>query len=204
MGEGSVLQPVARSMSHLVSSISSHISLRDAVTRRFMAIAGIACLVDLASKEAAVRALGENGLVTLTDRLSLVLVWNTGSAGGVSVGPFTWLINVVVTILAVGLVMSVVRQMSAIDSRATIALALVSGGAFGNLASMLAGPVGVADFIGIKLTEDTTMVANLADFFLWSGALLLVPVAFTLLRLARKERAQKARIRRMTILAKTA
>jgi hypothetical protein len=35
------------------------------------------------------------------------------------------------------------------------------------------------------------MVANGADLFLWGGALLLVPVGATLLRLARAERADR-------------
>lgn len=54
------------------------------------------------------------------------------------------------------------------------------------------GPPGVADFIGIRLTKDTTIVANVADFALWTGALLLAPVAMTLVRLVREERAQAA------------
>ena len=81
--------------------------------------------------------------------------------------------------------------MAAYDSRATVAMGLVSGGALGNLLSMIAGPRGVADFIGVRLTEDTTMVANVADLFLWSGSLLLVPVGMTLYRLAKLERAQR-------------
>ena len=84
-------------------------------------------------------------------------------------------------------------MLAAIDRRAIPALGLVTGGAIGNLASMMAGPPGVADFIGIRLSADTTMVANVADFALWSGALLLVPVALKLVRLVRAERAAAAR-----------
>jgi signal peptidase II len=170
----------------------------DTAIRRFLGIAGVACALDLLTKEAAVRGLGEYGLVPMTERLWLTLVWNTGAVGGVSMGPFTWLINTLVTVLALGLVLSVVRPIAALDQRATTALGLVSGGAVGNLLSMMAGPVGVADFIAIRLTEDTTMVANVADFFLWSGALLLIPVGATLVRLARLERAQRAVRRRRT------
>jgi signal peptidase II len=167
---------------------------RDRAIRRYIGIAVAACGVDLLSKEIAVRSLGENGLVPLADGLSLTLVWNTGAAGGVSLGPFTWLLNVVVTVLALGLVMSVVRAMAAADARSTMALGLVSGGALGNLASIVAGPVGVADFLAVRLSEDTTMVANVADLFLWAGALALVPVGATLLRMARAERAARPRM----------
>lgn len=165
----------------------------DSALRRYLGIAVAACGVDLLTKEIAVRSLGETGLVTLTERLSLTLVWNTGAAGGVSIGPLTWLLNVVVTVLALGLVMSVVRAMAAVDSRSTMALGLVSGGALGNLASIVAGPHGVADFLAVRLTDDLTMVANVADLFLWVGALALVPVASTLVRMARAEKAAKAR-----------
>jgi signal peptidase II len=165
---------------------------RDLALRQFFGIAIAASAVDLLTKEVAVRTLGETGLVTLTERLSLTLVWNTGAAGGVSLGPFTWMLNVIVTVLALGLVISVVRPMAAVDARSTMALGLVSGGAVGNLASILAGPVGVADFLAVRLTDDLTMVANVADLFLWSGALALIPVGATLVRMARAERAARA------------
>ncbi|WP_082821386.1 signal peptidase II [Gemmatimonas phototrophica] len=180
-------------------SVPSAKFLRDPVTRRYLGIAGAACMVDLLTKEVAVRVLGDHGVVSLTERLSLTLVWNTGAAGGVSMGPYTWLINVVVTVLALGLVLSVVRQMAAVDPRATMALGLVSGGAVGNLLSIMAGPFGVADFIGIRLTADTTMVANVADFFLWAGSLMLAPVGAKLVRLARAERAQRMAPRAMPV-----
>lgn len=169
------------------------------MTRRYLGIAGAACMVDLLTKEVAVRALGDHGVVSLTERLSLTLVWNTGAAGGVTMGPYTWLINVVVTVLALGLVLSVVRPMAAVDPRATMALGLVSGGAVGNLLSIMAGPLGVADFIGIRLTADTTMVANVADFFLWAGALMLAPIGATLVRMARAERAMRSVPRAMPV-----
>jgi signal peptidase II len=171
----------------------------DQTLRRYLGIAVVACGIDLLTKEIAVRSLGETGLVTLTERLSLTLVWNTGAAGGVSIGPFTWLLNVVVTVLALGLVVSVVRAMAAVDSRSTMALGLVSGGALGNLASIVAGPHGVADFLAVRLTDDLTMVANVADLFLWVGAATLAPVAVTLVRLARAEKA--ASVRRVPVEA---
>lgn len=180
-----------RRMSTSRLSESSITVLRDPVVRRYLGIAGAATAVDLLTKEIAVRLLGETGFVTMTDRLAFTLVWNTGTAGGFSVGPFTWFLNVLVTVLALGLVLSVVRPMAAYDARATMAMGLVSGGAIGNLLSMMAGPHGVADFIGVRLTDDTTMVANVADLFLWCGAIMLVPVGRTLYRMAKLERAQR-------------
>ena len=158
---------------------------------RFAAIAALVLAADLVAKDVAVRALGLTSHVLLTDRLSLFVVYNTGSAGSLSVGPYTWQLNVMVTLLAVGLIASVVRPMAMVDGRATPALACIAGGALGNLASLLWGPDGVADFVAIRVYGDTTVVANLADFALWGGAILLAPVALLLFRLTRVERAME-------------
>jgi signal peptidase II len=162
---------------------------------RFVGITVLAAAVDLLSKEVAVRTLGSTGVVTFTDRFSLFVVYNTGGTGGLHIGPYTWQINVLVTVLAVFLIASVVQAMAAVDRRATAALALVAGGAVGNLASMLFGPEGVADFLAIRLAGDTTIVANFADVALWTGTALLAPVALLLFRLARAERAARALVR---------
>ncbi len=166
--------------------------LFNTIRGRFIGITAVVVAVDLIAKDVAVRSLGSTGVVPFSDRFSLFVVFNTGSAGGVQVGPYTWQLNVLVTVLAVGLIASVVQAMAAVDRRATRALALIAGGAVGNLLSMLFGPEGVADFLAIGITSDTTIVANLADFALWTGAAMLAPVALLLYRLARAERAQRA------------
>jgi lipoprotein signal peptidase len=168
--------------------------LADNLQRRFYLVALGAMLLDLGTKAIAVRALGATGYVPIADRLTLLLVWNTGGAGGVSMGPFTAQLNVLMTSLAVVLVVSVVRAIASIDPRAVVALGMVTGGALGNLASILGGHEGVADFIGIRLWRDTTIVANVADLMLWSGALLLAPIAATLISRVRAERAGARRI----------
>ncbi len=159
------------------------------MVRRFLIIATSALLADLATKEVAEHLLGEHGVVQLSGRLVLTLVWNMGSAGGVSIGPFTSQINIVVTLLALVLVITVVKPLAMVHPLATVSLGLVSGGATGNLLSMLAGPPGVADFIGIAVRPETTVVANVADFSLWTGASMLVPVGATLFRMVRNAQA---------------
>lgn len=144
-------------------------------------------MFDLFTKELAVRLLGDTSIVPLSERFMFTLVWNTGSAGGVSLGPLTTQINVIVTILALFLVSSVVRPLALISPSTIKSLALVAGGASGNLASMLAGPPGVADFIGIRLSSETTIVANVADLCLWTGALLLMPAIVMLVRMVRQQ-----------------
>ena len=155
----------------------------------YLAVAGGAGLLDWATKTLAVSFLTNNTRV-FTDRLALMLVFNTGGAGGASWGPHTWVINVCVTAVAVMMITMVVAPLAKVDRRASLALGLVAGGATGNLVSMVAGADGVADFLAIRFT-DTAVVANIADLALWSGALLLIPVVRRLLLAIRTERLAK-------------
>jgi signal peptidase II len=154
---------------------------------RFLTVAMIAMGIDLATKAVAANALGGGDMVSISERLAFLLVYNTGTAGGASIGPYTWLLNVTVTLFSLGLVMGIVKALAEVDSRSTLPLALVSGGALGNLASMVTGPEGVADFIAVQVTDTSTVVLNVADVWLWSGALLLVPVVIRLVGAVRAE-----------------
>lgn len=143
---------------------------------RFIRIAAIWAVVDLGLKAVATVFLADGNIIRLTDGLSLMLVYNVGGAGGLMIGPYTGLINVLVTLLAVAMVFRIVTPIAQFDARSVLALGLVTGGALGNLASMLTGPKGVADFLSISIGSTTSIVINGADMLLWTGALLLIPV----------------------------
>jgi len=155
---------------------------------RYAAVAATAAIVDGFTKFLVVRAFGVGGGLTLSQRLSIFVTFNEGSAGGVMVGPYTWHLNVLLTAVALVLITAIVRQLATVDSRAAIALGLVAGGAIGNMCSMIWGPPGVADFFAIQITADSTMIMNVADLELWSGSLLLLPVIVRLARAIRAER----------------
>ncbi len=146
--------------------------------------AGVAAL-DLLTKQLAVSLVGDN-VVPLFGASSLMVVFNTGGAGGVTVGPYTWHLNVLVTMVAIALISSIAASLIRVDRKALAPLCLVAGGAMGNLSSMLWGPAGVADFLAYRLPRGTSIVMNVADLALWSGALLLLPVVMTLVRAIRK------------------
>lgn len=148
-------------------------------------------LLDWATKFLAVNYLADHTRV-LSERFALYLVFNTGGAGGMSWGPYTWLINVCVTSLAVLMITMVVGPLAKVDRRATLALGLVAGGATGNLVSMVSGAEGVADFLAFRF-GDSAVIANVADLALWSGALLLIPVVYNLVLAIRRERSAKSR-----------
>ena len=154
---------------------------------RFLALAAVVAGIDLLSKAVAAGALSNARVVTLGERIGFMLVYNTGTAGGLSIGPYTWAVNVLVTLGAIAMVLRIVQALADVDPRSTLPLALVTGGAAGNLASMMVGPQGVADFIAVQITQSSTMILNVADLFLWSGALLLVPVVVRLVNAVRAE-----------------
>lgn len=165
-----------------------------AVFPRYLGIAAIVLAADLLSKEAAVRMLGVGVSVPLVDRVSLFVTFNKGVVGGTNIGSYTLPLNVLVTTVALLLISVIVRQLAAVDARSVSALALVFGGALGNMASMLFGPEGVADFFAVRLSDSTTIVMNVADAALWIGALLLLPVVVRLARAVRAERALKPHV----------
>jgi len=160
---------------------------------RFGAIAVVALAVDLLTKQWAIGTL-DQGAIVISNWFSFMLVFNTGAAGGVSLGPYTWLINVIGTTLTIALVASVVVALARVDSRAVLAMGLIAGGAGGNLASLLVEPRGVPDFLAMQI-PGAVVVFNIADVALWSGALVLLPIVVTLVRAVRAERRQTARTR---------
>ncbi len=182
------LAPIFRRFT--VSSDSQRILLR------YLGVAFLAAAIDWLTKLLVVQRFGVEGGLPISDRFSLLVMFNEGSAGGVMVGPYTWQLNVLVTVVALALITSIVRQLVLVDPRASLALGLVAGGALGNMGSMVLGPPGVADFFAIRLSPDTTIVMNVADAFLWTGALLLIPVAVRLVQAIRTEK------RPATVLAK--
>ena len=163
-------------------------STSQAVFAQYAALAGLVTAVDLLSKFVAVRSLGVGVAHPLLDRFSLFVTFNTGVVGGATIGAYTMPLNVLVTTIALLLITAIVRQLAEVDSASTPALAFVCGGALGNMASMLFGPEGVADFLAIRINAGTTIVMNVADAALWVGALMLLPVVVRLSRAVRGQR----------------
>ena len=159
-----------------------------AIALRFIGWAAVVLLLDLTSKQWAITALADQAM-PLVDRFSLFLVFNTGLAGGASIGPWTWLVNALGTIATVGMVVGVVVPLARVDHRAAAAMGMVAGGALGNLASILGEARGVPDFLALRLS-DAWVIFNVADIGLWVGALLLVPVVIGLAQLVAAERRQ--------------
>jgi signal peptidase II len=139
--------------------------------RAAAAIVVAVVLVDQLTKAWAVENLADGPRSVIGDAVELRLARNTGSAFSLF-GSFTPLLAIVAAVVAVLLVRAVRR---ARDSLLVVSLALVLGGALGNLVDrvfrapgFLRG--GVVDFVGVS--EFPTF--NVADSAITVGGILLV------------------------------
>ena len=158
--------PVAAAVAEAPAPLSER-----ALALRFFPLVALVALADLATKAIAVAALGEQ-TIPLADRLSLHLVYNTASAGGVWLGAHTRELNMVATGIVIGMLVMLVPMLARLDRHAPTALALMAGGGVGNLASLVSSRRGVPDFLALH-HEGGAWIMNVADLFMFAGLLLL-------------------------------
>lgn len=157
---------------------------------RFTAVMALVAGLDLLTKEIATLALG-GGVVPIAGPLDFTLVQNRGSAFGISLGAYTWQLNAIATVMALGLATLAVRSLSAVDRLAPIALGLIAGAAAGNLASLLVPPAGVTDFLSLQLGGQGRLVMNLADIAAYSGLAMTIRSTVLLSRAIGAQRAER-------------
>lgn len=144
----------------------------------YLLIAVVVFALDQWSKFAAVHYL-TNGSIRIGHYLNLALVYNRGAAFGFLSNQGGWqnlFFIVVAIVIVVGIVWFLVRA-SRTDRLMVVALMLVLGGAFGNLADRLR--LGqVIDFIDFHIGSWHWYTFNLADSAITLGAVLLAIDAF--------------------------
>lgn len=152
-------------------------------------------LSDIITKWIAVRDLYPRGVPreVFGDVVRLTLVYNRGAAFGLHLGEYSRWIFLVLTIAALVILAQLYRATPARDIARTLAIALVSGGAIGNLIDRVRGPQGVVDFIDIGIGDMRWPTFNVADMAVSTGAILL---AYVLWGEERSERAAAATVRR--------
>lgn len=101
------------------------------------------------------------------------LTHNSGAAMGMSLGAHSRFGFSVAAVLALAILARLYRATRGTDRRRAAALALVVGGALGNLGNRLISPRGVTDFIDIGLASWRFWTFNLADAGITIGAVLL-------------------------------
>lgn len=132
-------------------------------------------LSDIVTKWIAVRDLWPRGIPreVFGEVVRLTLVFNRGAAFGLHLGQYSRWIFLALTIAALFILAQLYRATPARDIARTLAIALVSGGAIGNLIDRIRGPQGVVDFIDIGIGDMRWPTFNVADMAVSTGAVLL-------------------------------
>jgi len=138
--------------------------------RIFWVTAGGVVLGDLASKLLAAAYLTGHPVPLVGDYAVLRLVYNEGAAFGISLGPASRWIFLGLACAALLVLSAMVRSTRAGDRLRLVALALVCGGAAGNLIDRIRSAQGVVDFIEVGIGPHRFPTFNVADSAITVGA----------------------------------
>jgi len=143
--------------------------------RLFWPVIGAVVVSDFLTKRLAVEALVPQRLPhdVFGDTVRLTLVYNPGAAFGLHLGPYSRWIFMVLTVGALTILWRLFRTTRPGDVARTLALALVCGGAVGNLVDRVRSPFGVVDFIDVGIGDMRWPTFNVADMAVSTGAFLL-------------------------------
>lgn len=142
----------------------------------FWGVLGGVVVLDFVTKLMAVALLGRVPVYLLGDWLSLRLVHNPGAAFGIHVGAYSRLVFTLLALVALVVLGAMVRQTRGGDWPRLVALALVCGGAVGNLVDRLRSSRGVVDFIDVWIGSFHWPTFNVADMAVSCGAVALAIV----------------------------
>ena len=109
----------------------------------------------------------------LGDAVRLTLVYNPGAAFGLHLGAYSRWIFMALTAGALFILGRLYRSTRDGDLLRTLALALVCGGALGNLIDRIRSAAGVVDFIDVGIGDMRWPTFNVADMAVSIGAFLL-------------------------------
>jgi len=186
----SPLPDAGRSVSRPAAGPASSAAAAPPATRPLVLFAACAlavAAVDLASKELATTMLATRDVPLLGQFVHLAVVLNTQSAFGVSLGAYTWHINIALTVIALILSSALCQVLVRIDVWAPIMLGLIAGAATGNLFSLVFSPSGVVDFVAVNRGDGRELVFNLADVAALVGLVLVVRTGVRIVRAIRRE-----------------
>lgn len=143
--------------------------------RAFWPVMFVLVAADCATKELAVGRLSPEYVPhdVAGGILRFTLAYNPGAATGVHFGPYSRVGLSLVAIVAVVALFALYRRVAPWRRLPAAALALLIGGAVGNLIDRLRSPRGVVDFIDIGIGDARFWTFNVADAGLTIGALLL-------------------------------
>jgi signal peptidase II len=142
--------------------------------RLFWGTAAAIVVSDLATKLIAEASLARRLPVdVIGEWVRLRLVYNEGAAFGLHLGEYSRWIFFGLAILALIVLGSMVRSTRPGDRLRLLALALVCGGATGNLIDRIRSPEGVVDFLDVGVGTWRWPTFNVADSAITVGAITL-------------------------------
>lgn len=145
---------------------------------RFAGIAAVIVLLDQFTKVIAVDRLTPAYVPhpVIGESVRLTLVYNPGAAFGLHLGEYSRWIFMALTLIALVVMWRLYRTGPADARWRTWALALVSGGAFGNLVDRVRSARGVVDFLDVGVGAWRWPTFNVADMAVSTGAVILAVV----------------------------
>ncbi|HEY5086588.1 MAG TPA: signal peptidase II [Gemmatimonadaceae bacterium] len=141
----------------------------------FWCVIIVVVTLDVASKAAAVSSLmpAYTPHEIVGNLVRFTLAYNPGAAFGFNLGAASRWIFSALTVMALGVLAVLYRATREGDYMRTLALALVSAGALGNLIDRIRWSVGVVDFIDVGFGDHRFWTFNVADSAVTVGAFLL-------------------------------
>lgn len=155
--------------------MAQEVPARHANTFLFWGVIVVVVLLDVVTKAMAVYSLtpAYTPHEIVGDVVRFTLAYNPGAAFGLNLGAASRWIFTALTIVALAVLGALYRATRAGDYLRTLALALVSAGAIGNLIDRIRWDVGVVDFIDVGIGMHRFWTFNVADSAVSVGAVLL-------------------------------
>ncbi len=142
--------------------------------RRFGAVVAVVILLDQAAKFAAEAWLPRVlGVSVIGDFFQLRLVYNPGAAFGIHVGAYSRWVFMALSVAALVVLGSMLRQTRSGDWLRLHSLAAICAGAAGNLIDRIRSPRGVVDFLDFTFGTYHFPTFNVADSAVTCGAIAL-------------------------------
>lgn len=107
------------------------------------------------------------------DYVRLTFIENPGAAFGIHLGPHSRLIFLALSVVALAALGALYWATPAADRIRLLAIALICGGALGNLVDRVRSHRGVVDFLDIGIGTLRWPIFNVADIAVTTGAILL-------------------------------
>jgi signal peptidase II len=105
--------------------------------------------------------------------LRLTYIYNPGAAFGIHLGQYSREIFLVLSVVALAALLAMYWYTPLADRVRLVSIALICGGAIGNLIDRIRSEAGVVDFIDVGVGTIRWPVFNIADMAVTTGAIIL-------------------------------